>query len=108
LAASYRLGTTPAGRQSSALLDNSGGVVIRASRYPDAFLKLIGGLAFRLRSLTHDRFDKVQFRAERIRVTRTRTPETKSRDRPQYFVVTNDQSCAGVERAEKFGIVAGR
>jgi hypothetical protein len=35
------------------------------------------------------------------------TPETKP-DKPQYFVVTNDQSCAGVERAEKFGIVAGR
>jgi hypothetical protein len=38
----------------------------------------------------------------------TGTPETKSPDRPQYFVVSNDQSCAGVERAEKFGIVASR
>jgi hypothetical protein len=41
------------------------------------------------------------------RVTGTGTPETKP-DRPQYFVVTNDQSCAGLERAEKVGIVASR
>ena len=41
-------------------------------------------------------------------VTGTGTPETKSRNRPQYFVVTNDQSCAGVERSEKLGIVTGR
>jgi hypothetical protein len=53
-------------------------------------------------------FDTVRPRAERIRVTGTGTPETKSSDRPQYFVVRNDQCCAGVERAEKFDIVAGR
>jgi hypothetical protein len=35
-------------------------------------------------------------------------PETKSPDRPQYFVVTNDQSCACVEPAENFGIVTDR
>jgi hypothetical protein len=44
-------------------------------------------------------------RAERSRVTGVGTPVTKSPDRPQYFVLTNDQSCPGMGRAEKFGIV---
>jgi hypothetical protein len=53
--------------------------MIRASRNPDAFLNLIGGLAFRQPRLTHDRFDTVQFRAERIRMTGTGMPERNRR-----------------------------
>ena len=73
--------------------------MIRASRNPDVFLNLIGGLAFRQPRLTHDHFDTVQLRRKNWD-DRDGDARTKSPDRKQYFVVTNDQSCAGVERAE--------
>jgi hypothetical protein len=95
LGAFYRLNATPAGRQRCALPDN-------LRRYdsslgnPNALLNSIGGLAFRQPRLTHDRFSS----APKEFCDMDGGAGTKSPNRPQYFVVRNDQSCAGGETAD--------